>query len=86
VKLRSIAIASFLALSLTSVGAAVAAPSAARTEVVKVTAKDYSFTLSPKTVKHGRVEFEIKNDGKVAHDFEIAGHASKLINPARRRR
>ena len=82
-KVRSIAVASFLALALTIVGAAAAGPSAKRTTTVKVTAKDYSFTLSPKTVKHGRVKFMIKNAGKVAHDFEIAGHVSKLVQPGK---
>lgn len=53
--LRSIALASVLVLALAGAGSAVARPSAAPTRTVKVTAKDFSFVLSPKTVRHGRV-------------------------------
>jgi uncharacterized cupredoxin-like copper-binding protein len=84
VKLRSIAVASFVALALAIVGSAVARPSAARAKTVNVTAKDFSFTLSPKTVHHGRVMFVIKNDGQTAHDFAIAGHVSKLVSPGKK--
>jgi plastocyanin len=54
-----------------------------RSTTVKVTAKDYSFTLSTKTVKHGKVTFTIRNSGHTAHDFSIAGHTSKQIGPGK---
>ena len=50
---------------------------------VGVTAKDFSFVLSRKSVPHGRVEFVIKNAGKTAHNFAIAGHTSKTIQPGK---
>jgi len=43
-------------------------------EKVKATEKDYSITLSPDTVKPGKVQFTIKNDGKVAHEFAVKGN------------
>jgi uncharacterized cupredoxin-like copper-binding protein len=59
------------------------APAAVRSTTVRVTAKDYSFSLSTKTVKHGKVTFMIKNSGHTAHDFSIAGHTSKQIEPGK---
>jgi uncharacterized cupredoxin-like copper-binding protein len=82
-KLRSIALASVLVLALAGAGDAAARPSKAHMTTVKVTAKDFSFVLSPKTVHHGRVTFVIKNDGATTHDFAIAGHASKMVQPGK---
>ena len=69
--------------ALVALVAAGVAPAAVRSTTVKVTAKDYSFTLSTKTVKHGKVTFVIKNSGHTAHDFSIAGHTSKQIQPGK---
>jgi uncharacterized cupredoxin-like copper-binding protein len=46
---------------------------------VSVTGKEYKFTLSKETVRHGTVTFRFKNAGKLAHDFKIAGKATKII-------
>ena len=71
-------------LGLAGVGTARAAGSMGTSGLeVHVTAKDYSFVLSRKSIPHGRVEFVIKNQGKTAHDFEIAGHVSKTIQPGK---
>jgi plastocyanin len=51
--------------------------------VVRVQAKDFSFVLSTKSVKRGRVTFVISNVGHAPHDFAIAGHRSKTIGPGR---
>jgi plastocyanin len=75
--MRSILVLSVTALALA--GAASAAPSASKTTTVDVTAKDFSFVLSTKTVKPGRVTFVIHNTGAADHDFVIAGHSSKTI-------
>lgn len=81
---RSVLVLAAFALSLAGVGTARAASSTATSEVVvRVTAKDYSFVLSRKSVPHGRVEFTIRNAGKTVHDFEIAGHVSKMIQPGK---
>jgi uncharacterized cupredoxin-like copper-binding protein len=80
--LRSIAVAAVLAV--TAAGVADAEPSSVHATTVKVTAMDFSFKLSMKVVKAGRVTFTIRNDGQTQHDFAIAGHRSKLVGQARR--
>jgi uncharacterized cupredoxin-like copper-binding protein len=45
----------------------------------RVTAKEYKFTLSSKSVRHGTVTFRITNRGKLAHDFKIAGKKTKIL-------
>jgi hypothetical protein len=47
--IRSVAACAALAVSLAAVGAAAAHPAAVHTAKVKVTAKDFSFVLSPNT-------------------------------------
>jgi uncharacterized cupredoxin-like copper-binding protein len=79
--IRSILAVSVAALALT--GTALASPAATHATTVKVTAKDYSFALSTKKVKPGRVTFVIKNTGSAVHDFAIAGHQSKTIGPGK---
>ena len=44
-----------------------------------MTATDFAFKLSRKTVPHGRVKFVIRNASPAQHDFAIAGHTSKTI-------
>jgi uncharacterized cupredoxin-like copper-binding protein len=46
---------------------------------VKVTAKEYKFTLSTKTARHGTVVFKVVNKGHFKHDFKIAGKKTKLL-------
>ena len=79
--MRSVLIASVAVLVFA--GGAVARPSATHTATVKVTAKDFSFALSTKTVKAGRVTFVIRNASPALHDFAIAGHHSKTIGPGK---
>lgn len=68
-----------LAFAFLGVGAAAARPAAAQATTVNVTAKDFYFVLSRKTVKAGRVTFVIRNASPAMHDFKIAGHSSKTI-------
>jgi uncharacterized cupredoxin-like copper-binding protein len=75
---RSLALAPATVLALGALAAG-GATAATRTTTVKVTAKDFSFALSRKSVPHGRVTFTIKNAGRAEHDFAIAGHSSKTI-------
>jgi uncharacterized cupredoxin-like copper-binding protein len=56
--------------------------SAAKTRVA-VTAKEFKFALRPTRARHGSVTFAIKNAGKVAHDFKIAGKKTRNIKPKR---
>jgi uncharacterized cupredoxin-like copper-binding protein len=62
------------------VAAAIALPItiAASATSVSVTGKEYKFTLSKKSVRHGSVTFRFKNAGKLTHDFKIAGKKTKL--------
>ena len=57
-------------------------PAAAPT-IVRVTAKDFSFTLSRKTLPVGRVRFVVTNRGGLPHDFVILGRTTGLIKPGR---
>jgi uncharacterized cupredoxin-like copper-binding protein len=82
-RFRSLSAAAVLVLALTVAGAATARSTTTHVTTIKVTAKDFSFVLSPKTVKHGRVTFAIRNAGHTAHDFAIAGHHSKTIGPGK---
>ena len=82
-KLRKIAAVASVALGFAGVSTAAAFPSAAVATTVHVTAKDFKFVLSTKTVKPGRVTFVIKNAGSSSHDFAIAGHHSKTIAPGK---
>jgi plastocyanin len=79
--LRNILVLSVAGLAFAGVGTAAAGPSATQATTVKVTAKDFSFVLSTKTVKHGQVTFVIHNASPAMHDFAIAGHRSKTIGP-----
>ena len=80
--LRPAVVFSTAVLALAGVGSA-ARPAAARATTVFVTAKDFSFVLSRKSVPHGQVTFLIRNTGHALHDFVIAGHASRSIGPGK---
>jgi len=82
--MRSAVVLAAFALAVAGVGTAKAATTTGKAQTeVRVTAKDFSFVLSRKSVPHGRVEFVIKNSGRTAHNFEIAGHTSKTIQPGK---
>jgi uncharacterized cupredoxin-like copper-binding protein len=63
----------------------IASPSqtATRSSVVKVTAKEFHFTLSKATVPHGLVVFVVTNRGKLAHDFKIGTKKTPLLSPGK---
>jgi uncharacterized cupredoxin-like copper-binding protein len=51
---------------------------------VTVTATDFRFKLSRKTIgAPGKVAFRVVNRGKIAHDFKIAGRKTKLLSPGK---
>jgi uncharacterized cupredoxin-like copper-binding protein len=82
-------------LALLGLGAAgVAAPfaipalgsrsSASSTVTIKVTATEYKFALSKRSVSTGTtVIFKVTNKGKVGHDFKINGKKTRLIQPGK---
>jgi plastocyanin len=47
---------------------------------VKVSAKEFKFTLSAKTAKRGVVIFKVTNTGMLSHNFEISGRKTKLLS------
>jgi plastocyanin len=55
------------------------AGASATATTVKVTAKDFKFTLSRKSARHGKVVFKLTNKGPSPHDFKIAGKKTKVI-------
>lgn len=49
---------------------------------IKVVAREWSFTLSRRSIPVGTtVTFKVINKGKIGHNFAIAGHKTKLLNP-----
>jgi uncharacterized cupredoxin-like copper-binding protein len=50
---------------------------------IRVSGKEFKFTLSRNSISHGRVTFSFKNTGKLKHDFKIAGHKTRLVKPGR---
>jgi uncharacterized cupredoxin-like copper-binding protein len=82
-KRYSLVVLASLSLALVGAGAATARTSAMHATTVQVKATDFKFALTPKTVKHGRITFVIKNAGSAAHDFAIAKHTSKTISPGK---
>ena len=68
-----------LALTLVAVVALVAVPVALA--AVGVTGKEFKFTLTTKTVRHGKATFKFTNKGRLKHDFKIAGKKTPLIGP-----
>jgi uncharacterized cupredoxin-like copper-binding protein len=53
---------------------------AALLATVKVTAKEFKFTLSAKSAKRGIVVFKVTNIGVIQHNFEINGRKTKLLS------
>jgi plastocyanin len=76
-----------LGLFTTALGVAALAaggPAEARAAAtVHVTAREFSFAVSPARPKHGRITFVIVNRGRMSHDFSIGGHTSQLIPPGK---
>ena len=77
---RNMVVAAVALFAFAGVGGTAAQAS---TTTVNVTAKDFSFKLSKRTVSSGRITFVIKNSGHANHDFAIAGHHSKTIAPGK---
>jgi uncharacterized cupredoxin-like copper-binding protein len=83
------------ALALLVLGAAgVAAPfaipaigagsSTSKTVTIKVTASEWKFVLSKKSIPTGTtVIFKVTNKGKIGHDFKINGKKTPLIQPGK---
>jgi glucose/arabinose dehydrogenase len=87
-KLAGRVLAAVAALAVgASIGTAPAPTSGATgtpTVTIKVVARDFSFSLSRRSVPTGaRVTFLVRNAGAVAHDFVIGGQRTHLLRPGR---
>ena len=72
-------------LTLVPHASAIAEPHAhAAANAIQVTATEFRLTLSTGSLaKPGTVTFNIKNAGKMEHDFRINGKQTRLIRPGR---
>ncbi|HEX5585158.1 PQQ-dependent sugar dehydrogenase [Gaiella sp.] len=81
IRVITIAVAAGLALAVSRGGEAGGATGGPKV-TVKVVAKDFSFTLSRRSVPKGaQVTFRVRNAGAVVHDFAIAGKRTRLLRP-----
>ena len=71
-----------LAAPALAVGPALAAPHAAKTPTITVTADDFKSTQS--SAPKGAVTFEVTNKGKTAHDFKIDGKKTALLQAGKK--
>ncbi len=67
-----------LAVGVLAASGATSKPAVTR---VTVTATEFRFTLSRRTIPTGAVVFTVVNRGKLAHDFKIAGRKTPLLKP-----
>ena len=56
-------------------------PSAPIVEVAAGKPSEFHFTLSRLKVPQGAVTFDVTNEGKLPHDFKIAGKKTRLLSP-----
>jgi uncharacterized cupredoxin-like copper-binding protein len=84
-----IVVAVFATAAIANVGASAHRTQAARAQhveeaallaTVKVSAREFKFTLSTKSAKRGIVVFKVTNIGALQHDFEINGRKTKLLS------
>ena len=81
-RLAALALAGAASLLITAAltGSAPAGTDAAPTITVRVVAKDFSFTLSRRSVPVGTtVRFVVRNDGATLHNFAIKGKQTRLL-------
>ena len=73
----------FVALAMAGVAVAgvVAQPGSSRSAAVRITEREYRITLPPLDLHAGAMRFEIRNTGKLRHDFAIAGNGVKARTP-----
>ena len=59
--------------------AAYAGPQRSSVTTVKVTIKNFHFTLSKKSARHGKIKFVVTTKDAIKHDFKIAGKKTPLL-------
>jgi uncharacterized cupredoxin-like copper-binding protein len=89
---RGLSLLAFVALAIGGIAAGIfvsgggagttGAAGTAAVAKVTVTAREFKFVLSKKTVPKGTtVVFTVVNKGKIAHDFKISGKKTKTLKP-----
>jgi plastocyanin len=63
--------------------AAILAPGSPGATTVNVSGKEFSFSLSKRTVSPGSVTFRFTNRGSARHDFKIAGRKTPVLRPGK---
>jgi plastocyanin len=48
---------------------------------IRVSGKEFKFSLNKTSAKHGSITFRFTNTGKIGHDFKIDGKKTRVINP-----
>jgi uncharacterized cupredoxin-like copper-binding protein len=48
---------------------------------VSVSGKEFKFTLSRRSARHGSITFHFTNRGTLGHDFKIDGKKTRIIKP-----
>ncbi len=75
-------VAALAAASAAAVGAPPPAAAPIRAVTVRVTAKDFAFVLSRRSVPRGTtVRFLVRNTGAAPHDFVIGGRRTRVLRP-----
>jgi uncharacterized cupredoxin-like copper-binding protein len=70
-----------LAAGIFATGGGARTTAAQATTRVTVVATEFKFKLSKRSARAGTVIFTVKNKGKIAHDFKIAGKKTKTLRP-----
>jgi len=76
--LAAAAIAS-AAVSTAAIATAGERSTARSATTVNVSGKEYSFTLSRKSARHGSITFTFTNKGRLKHDFKIDGKTTRVL-------
>jgi len=82
--MKRLTVPSMLALAAIAIAALAPAQLASADADPQVSAKEYLFKLSAKsTAKPGTVTFDVRNAGRILHDFKINGKKTSLIAPGK---
>ena len=68
-----------LAVSTAAIATASERPTTRSATTVKVSGKEYSFTLSRTSAPSGSISFAFTNKGRIKHDFKIDGKATRVL-------
>jgi uncharacterized cupredoxin-like copper-binding protein len=80
----ALAAVAIVSLALVQLASARTEPRARASATDQVSAKEYSFKLSAKSIrKPGRVTFKVRNVGHLVHNFHIRGKGTPDLQPGK---